>query len=109
MTTERSNLPSLDEISRLPLDDDHDIVFREPWEARAFGIVVHLHQEGHFTWPDWADYIAKEIKAAGASDTGEDYYLYWLSAAEKILADSNVCDVEEVRARKADLEAAQNA
>ena len=29
-------------------------VFREPWEAHAFAMAVRLHEQGLFTWPQWA-------------------------------------------------------
>ncbi len=32
---------------------DHEgPVFDEPWEARAFAIVVKLFEDGHYTWPE---------------------------------------------------------
>lgn len=64
-------------------------VFRAPWEAQAFAIVVALHDRGLFTWPEWAASLAKEIKraqAAGDPDTGETYYHHWLAALERMIA-----------------------
>ena len=29
-------------------------VFREPWEAQAFAMVVALHERGLFGWGEWA-------------------------------------------------------
>jgi nitrile hydratase accessory protein len=70
-------------------------VFREPWEAQAFAIVVALHARGVFTWPEWAAALAAEIKraqAAGDPDTGETYYTHWLAALERLLAEKGVTD-----------------
>jgi Nitrile hydratase beta subunit, N-terminal len=36
-----------------PIDEER--VFQEPWEARAFAIVVSLHERGLYTWGEWAD------------------------------------------------------
>ena len=34
----------------LPDFNDADLIFAEPWEARAFAIIVNLAQAGYFTW-----------------------------------------------------------
>ena len=63
-------------------------VFREPWEAQAFALVVDAHQKGLFTWSEWAQALAQEIKAAqaqGDPDTGETYYQHWLCALEQLV------------------------
>ncbi|WP_424628609.1 nitrile hydratase accessory protein [Bradyrhizobium sp. SYSU BS000235] len=73
--------------------DDEGPVFREPWEARAFAMAVALHGRGVFTWPEWADALAREIKQAqaeGDADTGETYYRHWLATLEKLVASKNV-------------------
>lgn len=38
-------------------------VFEEPWQAHAFAIVMNLYHEGHYTWPDWDDYLGHEIQS----------------------------------------------
>ncbi len=76
----------------IPQDDDGP-VFREPWEARAFAMAVTLHARGVFTWPEWADALAGEIKRAqarGDADTGETYYRHWLATLEKLVASKHV-------------------
>jgi nitrile hydratase accessory protein len=59
--------------------------FREPWEAQAFALAVALHEKGLFSWSEWAAALAREIAAAGPRGSGEDYYLHWLCALEKIV------------------------
>ena len=39
-------------------------VFREPWEAQAFAMAVMLHQQGLFTWTEWADTLCACIASA---------------------------------------------
>ena len=34
---------------------DADVTFAEPWEAKAFAIVVKLAEAGHFTWREWVE------------------------------------------------------
>ena len=80
------------DVASIPRDDDGP-VFREPWEAQAFAMALALHERGLFTWPEWAATLAAEIKRAQAAsdpDTGETYYLHWLAALERIVAEKGV-------------------
>ena len=68
-------------------------VFHEPWEAQAFAMTVALHERGLFTWKEWTDALACEItraQAGGDPDTGGTYYLHWLSALEKLVAEKGI-------------------
>ncbi|MDO5289500.1 MAG: nitrile hydratase accessory protein, partial [Pseudomonadota bacterium] len=65
---------------------DGQAVFAQPWQAHAFAMTVELHARGLFTWPQWAQALSAEIRAAQASgdpDDGSRYYHHWLSALEK--------------------------
>ncbi len=76
----------------IPRDQDGP-VFREPWEAQAFAMALALHARGLFTWNEWAQTLADEIKraqAAGDADTGETYYRHWLATLEKLVAAKGV-------------------
>lgn len=59
-----------------------DPVFNEPWEARAFAITVALHQQGAYSWPEWAEELATQ--RADAESDGTGYYLDWLTALERL-------------------------
>ena len=86
----------------IPQDDDGP-VFREPWEAQAFAIVLNLYDAGHFSWSEWVDALGAEIaaaKAAGDPDLGDRYYHHWLAALEKIATVKGLTDVAELAARK---------
>lgn len=66
------------------LPRDHDgPVFAEPWQAQAFAMAVRLHDQGYFTWSEWAAALADRIAAAGPRDTA-DYYEHWLGALETL-------------------------
>ena len=83
-----------DAVPGLPHDADGP-VFAEPWEAQAFALAVALHERGAFTWPEWADALAREIeraRAAGDPDTGETYYRHWLAALERLVAEKGLAD-----------------
>lgn len=103
----RPKVPPLEGIPLPPKGEDDEIVFSNPWEAKAFALVVNLHQQGHFTWPEWAEQLSAEIRAAGNADDGSRYYLLWLTAAEKLVARKALCPETELAARKAALEAEQ--
>ena len=63
-------------------------VFKEPWEAQAFSLVIALHESGVFSWDEWSDALAQAIRGnlhpggveevaqrvseAVAEDAGED-------------------------------------
>lgn len=72
----------------LPRDEADEPVFRAPWEAHAFALVVQLHQRGLFTWPEWAHELSRQIRvaqAAGDDDLGDTYYCHWLASLEALV------------------------
>ncbi|MFV0259179.1 MAG: nitrile hydratase accessory protein [Acidimicrobiales bacterium] len=80
-------------------------VFAAPWEAQAFAMVVRLHEQGLFTWAEWAAALAREIadaRRAGEPDTGATYYHHWLTALERLVAATGAASADEQsRARAA--------
>ncbi len=85
-------------------------VFREPWEATAFAMVLSLHKAGHFTWSEWTETLASEIKsaqAAGDADLGDTYYRHWLAALERLMAAKELAHPVDIKLRE--LEVAANA
>ena len=87
----------------VPVDLDKTPAFREPWQAKAFAVVVLLHREGHFTWDDWVRTLAEEI-AASPQRADEDaelaYHRQFLTALEKIVATRGLTTPEAIQARK---------
>jgi nitrile hydratase accessory protein len=91
--------------------DSEGPVFKEPWEAQAFGIVVALHQSGAFSWGEWAAHLNAEITAAqleGDPDLGDTYYQHWLRALEKIVSEKNLSSTTEISTRVEKWRAAYN-
>jgi len=88
----RSILPAL------PRDDDGP-VFAEPWQAQAFAMAVRLHQLGHFTWPDWAAELSRQIASAGP-ESSREYYEHWLDTLEVMVASSGLSSESELRDRR---------
>jgi nitrile hydratase accessory protein len=78
-------------------------VFAEPWEAQAFALAVKLSEQGYFTWNEWADALAAELKSAadrGAPDDGTQYYQHWLAALERLVAVKGLTTPEAMLDRK---------
>ena len=83
--------------------DQEGPVFRAPWEAQAFAMVVKLHEAGHFTWSEWAARLAAELAAArarGEEDDGSRYYHHWLAALEKIAVEKGLVTARELVSRR---------
>ena len=90
-------VPTENQLPELPRDADGP-VFAEPWQAQAFAMTVRLHEQGHFEWSEWAEYLSREIADAPASD-GSDYYLRWLGALEAIATDKSLTTTDELATR----------
>lgn len=75
---------ALADVAPLPCDAAGP-VFSEPWQAQAFAMVVRLHEQGMFTWGEWADALSAEIRAHGGDDDGSRYYEFWLHTLEDLL------------------------
>jgi nitrile hydratase accessory protein len=89
---------AVDELSSIPGDAEGP-VFREPWEAQAFGMAVLLHDAGLFTWTEWAQALHLQIaqaQSAGDPDRGDTYYRHWLAALEAMLAQKGVASAAEL-------------
>lgn len=84
-------------------------VFAAPWEAQAFAMAVELHGQGEFEWPEFADALSKELLGAGAAQDGDDYYLHWLTALEKLVVAKGLMTEPERAGRQAAWDAAAKA
>ncbi len=75
----------------LPGRDGSGPVFAEPWEAKAFAMIVSLADAGHFSWSDWVDCFSTEVASATAAEAAggkaKTYYEQWLDAAETLLVE----------------------
>ena len=96
---QRAAMQATASVPGIPRDDEGP-VFREQWEARAFAMALALHARGLFTWTEWADALAQQIKLAqadGDADTGETYYRHWLATLEKLVTAKDIAAANELR------------
>lgn len=105
--------PELD-LGALPAlpRDEAGPVFKAPWEAQAFAMMLSLHRAGIFTWTEWAAALAHELAnaaARGEPDDGSHYYEYWLAALEKLVVAKNVVPAQQLEQRVHDWDAAARA
>lgn len=97
--------PGLEALTGIPADGGGP-VFRAPWEAQAFAMVVSLHQQGLFPWSEWTRRLAEAIAEAqrqGDPDLGDTYYQHWLNALERLLQDYGLATSTLLAERKADI------
>lgn len=70
-------------------------VFEAPWHAQAFALTVHLHAQGVFGWPEWAQMLGAVLKEHGVAkelNGGDDYFLAWIEALERICTQTALTD-----------------
>ncbi|WP_054162732.1 nitrile hydratase accessory protein [Rhodopseudomonas sp. AAP120] len=88
----------------IPVGPDSETKFDEPWEARAFAIIVRLAQDGHFEWSEWVECFSGEVAADTAIEAAggvpRSYYEQWLDAAEKLMIAKGVTNEAQLRARR---------
>jgi nitrile hydratase accessory protein len=71
--------------------------FDQPWESRAFGIAVALHERGVLDFEEFRAALIDEIQGAGPGSGS--YYEQWQSALERVLAEGGVVSRSELAAR----------
>jgi nitrile hydratase accessory protein len=95
------SLPELGPDLRPIPRDAEGPVFKAPWEAQVFALVVELHRRRAFTWPEWAAALAAAItraQAAGDPDLGDTYYLHWVAALEALALERGLADAHQLSA-----------
>jgi nitrile hydratase accessory protein len=83
---------------------DGDMVFSQPWEAKAFAIIVTLSQAGYFTWSEWVDcfsaHVSKATTIEAEGGTAKAYYEQWVDATEELLTTKGITSSEQLFARR---------
>jgi nitrile hydratase accessory protein len=71
-----------------------ELVFEAPWEGRAFGMAIVLHEKGTYAWEEFRDRLVERI----APDS-QRYYESWLGAFESLVLARGLVAPEELEAR----------
>jgi nitrile hydratase accessory protein len=91
-----------------PPRDNGELVFAAPWESRAFGVALALHDAGRIDWEDFRQSLIGEIsawEAAHPSGAGWSYYECWLRALEQVVSRKGLVGAGDLQARAAVLAA----
>ena len=85
-----------------PPRSNGELVFAEPWESRAFGLALALHDGGAFEWEDFRRRLIAAV-ADWERDHPEgecwSYYRCWLTALEGVLESEGVVGEGELAVR----------
>jgi nitrile hydratase accessory protein len=88
--------------SAAPPRDNGELVFAAPWESRAFGVALALHDAGCIDWEDFRQALIGEIgewEAGHPSGQGWSYYERWLRSLERLVSGTGLVTADDLRAR----------
>ncbi len=80
-----------------------ELVFEAPWQSRAFGLAVAMHESGAYEWRDFSAGLAAEIAEREPDEDGSAYYERWLASFERLLLERGLVTEDEIAARAAEL------
>jgi nitrile hydratase accessory protein len=88
------------EAPAAPPRTNGELVFAEPWESRAFGVALALHDAGVVDFEEFRARLIEEIGSGEASrgpaDGGYRYYERWLTALERTLLAERIVDADDL-------------
>ncbi len=88
-------IAAMDGSTALPRKNG-ELVFEEPWQGRAFGMAVALHEQGAYDWEEFRQTLIAQIAAADARGGPFVYYEIWLATFEELLAKKGLVSPDEV-------------
>jgi nitrile hydratase accessory protein len=86
-----------------PPRSNGELVFAEPWESRAFGLAMALHDGGLFEWESFRQQLIAAVARAEAAGGDFSYYRCWLEALQTLLDLEGLVDLAVVEDRAAEL------
>ena len=75
-----------------------ELVFEAPWQGRAFGIALGLHEAGAYEWEEFRQRLIQEV----GSDEQRAYYEHWLAALERLAVARGLISADEYERRVAE-------
>ena len=82
-------------FGNVEVDDDETLPFHDGWEARIFGIVRSLRQNGVCTPDEWRHAVER---TAPSDYLSMSYYERWIHAAERIAIEKGLLQPGDVDA-----------
>jgi nitrile hydratase accessory protein len=79
-----------------------ELVFTEPWQSRAFGMVMALCDGGRLGWEEFRQELIARVGATESERAGwkpEDYWRCWLGALEGVAGRHGLVAAAEVDGR----------
>jgi nitrile hydratase accessory protein len=93
---------TIEDTMKLPRENG-ELVFKTPWEGRAFAMAVLMTEKGIYPWKDFNGKFVKEIGDAESSQPGAEmlssYYRHWVQAFEKVLLETAVFTPMQLKTR----------
>jgi nitrile hydratase accessory protein len=87
-----------------PPRSNGELVFEEPWQARAFGLAVGLVQARGLDWEEFRSRLIDEIgsweREHGDAPPGTyRYYERWVAALERLVLETGLASAAEIDER----------
>ena len=82
-----------------PPRSNGELVFAEPWEGRAFGLVMTLADSGVLPYDEFRVALCERItvwEAAPPAGETYSYYRCWLQALEQVLAQRDLVTTDDI-------------
>ena len=79
-----------------PPRSNGELVFAAPWESRAFGMAMALHDGGLFEWEEFRQELIRAVSRAEAAGGEFSYYRCWLEALQTVLDRRGLVEVAAV-------------
>ncbi len=86
-----------------PPRSNGELVFAAPWESRAFGLAMALHDGGLFEWEAFRQQLIAAVARAEAAGGEFSYYRCWLEALQVLLDTAGLVELSAVELRAGEL------
>jgi nitrile hydratase accessory protein len=99
-------------MTLLPLDiegpaapprNNGELVFAAPWESRAFGLAMALHDGGLFEWEAFRQQLIAAVARAETAGGEFSYYRCWVEGLQTLLDLEGLVDLASVNERAGEL------
>ena len=76
-----------------------ELIFNEPWEARAFGMAVAMESQDTYQWEDFRSRLIQQICQGCRQGSEPEYYRQWFAALEDLAVSFGYVTEEELDRR----------